>query len=131
MPDLVSFYQDKIKKHSTALALVKGQLMTSSTIRLVVFFVAAFAIYMVFGNAKLVLAVILATIVIFLFLVSRHTNLKHKRDKLRALKNINEVEIKVLNRDFHKLPEGDAFKDPMHYFSQDIDLFGRGSFYQY
>ena len=29
------------------------------------------------------------------------------------------------------MPNGDEFKNPEHYFSQDIDLFGRGSFYQY
>jgi len=29
------------------------------------------------------------------------------------------------------LPNGDEFKNPKHYLSQDIDLFGQGSFYQY
>ena len=51
--------------------------------------------------------------------------------KLKALKTINEVEIQVLNRNFNNLAEGNEFKNPTNYFSQDIDLFGRGSFYQY
>jgi len=44
---------------------------------------------------------------------------------------INEIEIRVLKRDLDKLTEGNEFKNPLHHYSQDIDLFGRGSFYQF
>ncbi|MFK7813442.1 MAG: DNA mismatch repair protein MutS [Maribacter sp.] len=131
MPDLVTFYQNQIKKHTDALSKIKAQLTTSSTIRILVFIGLVSAIFLLFGNTKLVFGVILIGIVAFLFLVSRHTDLQHKRDKLLALKKINETEIKVLNRDFHQLPDGNEFKDSIHFFSQDVDLFGRGSFYQY
>lgn len=131
MQDLISFYQDQIKKHSDALSQVKKQLAASSTIRLVVFVLVGFAIYVLFGNTKLVLAIALIGIVVFLWLVSRHTDLQYKRDKLRALMQLNETEIKVLHRDFHERPTGQEFVNPMHHYSQDIDLFGRGSFYQY
>ena len=131
MQDLISFYQNQINKYSDSLSQVRKQLAASSTIRLLVFIGVAFAIYLFFGNSKLVLGVVLVGIIAFLFLISRHTDLQYKRDKLLALKQINEIETKVLNRDFHELPSGDKFKDPLHYFSQDIDLFGRGSFYQY
>ena len=103
----------------------------SSMLRLAVFCVAGLGIYSMSGNTKWVLAIILLAIVVFLFLVSRHSDLQYKRDRLTALIDINETEKKVLRRDFHDLPAGDAFNDPLHYFSQDIDLFGRGSFYQY
>ncbi len=131
MQDLYSFYKSQIQEHSTQLSLVKKRLFVSSMVRLAVFCLAVFGVYAGMGSTKLVLVVILAAIVIFLFLVSRHTDLQYKRDKLKALVNINKTEIKVLDRDFHELPKGDGFKDPLHYFSQDIDLFGKGSFYQY
>ncbi len=131
MQDLTSFYNNEIKKYGAELSRVKKLLFASSMIRLAVFCVAGLGIYVVFGNAKWMLAILLLAIVLFLFLVSRHSDLQYKRDRLKALIQINETEIKVLRRDFHDLPEGDAFKDPLHYFSQDIDLFGRGSFYQY
>src|SRR5690606_25325469 len=57
--------------------------------------------------------------------------LQYRRDKLLALININKTEIEVLNRNYKHLPEGNEYKDPSHFFSQDIDLFGKGSFYQY
>tara|TARA_R110002051_G_scaffold99857_1_gene170203 strand:- start:9081 stop:10763 length:1683 start_codon:yes stop_codon:yes gene_type:complete len=100
-------------------------------LRLVVFVLAAVAIYFVSPTTNLILAVILIFIVSFLFLVSRHTDLNYKKDKLLALLKINTTELKVLDRKFHDLPDGSNFKDPLHYYSQDIDLFGKGSFYQY
>ncbi len=131
MQDLTFFYTNEIKKYGAELSRMMKLLFASSMIRLAVFCVAGLGIYLVFGDAKWMLAVILLAIVLFLFLVSRHSDLQYKRDRLKALIQINETEIKVLRRDFHDLPEGNAFKDPMHYFSQDIDLFGKGSFYQY
>ncbi|MGB6153644.1 MAG: DNA mismatch repair protein MutS [Pricia sp.] len=100
-------------------------------IRLAVFCAAGLGVYFTFENTRLVLAIVLLAIVLFLFLVSRHSDLQYKRDRLKALIDINETEIKVLRRNFHDLPDGDLYQDPQHYFSQDIDLFGRGSFYQY
>ena len=131
MHDLLSFYQGHIKKYSTQLSQIKKQLFASSMIRLVVFCLATLGIYLVFGSTKWVVAILLFTIVLFIFLVSRHTNLQYKRDKLKALIAINETEVEVLNRKFYHLPQGEEYKDPLHYFSQDIDLFGKGSFYQY
>ncbi|MEO9891665.1 DNA mismatch repair protein MutS [Aurantibacter sp.] len=131
MQDLISFYQNQIEKHSEALEKFKQLLFASSMIRLVIFCVAGFALYFFSGETKWIVGILLVTIIAFLFLVSRHSDIQHKRDKTKALKIINETEIKVLNRDFHDLPAGNQFKDPLHYFSQDIDLFGRGSFFQY
>lgn len=131
MQDLLSFYQDQIQKYARELSKLKKQLFASSMLRLFIFLLAAFGIYFFFGNTKWMLSIILITIVLFLYLVSRHSNLQYKRDRLKTLVDINETEIRVLQRNFHNLPEGNEYKEPLHYFSQDIDLFGKGSFYQY
>ncbi|CAM3536179.1 MutS-related protein [Zobellia roscoffensis] len=131
MQELHSFYNGEIEKYTKELSQVKKLLFASSMLRLAIFVAAGFAVYLTFGDTKWVLGVVLVTIVLFLFLVTRHSGLQYKRDRLLALLNINQTELKVLDRDFHDLPEGDEFKDPLHYFSQDIDLFGRGSFFQY
>ena len=128
---LHSFYNDKITLYETRLAAVKSQLFNSSMIRLIVFGAAAFAIYFFFGSPRLILAIVILAIALFLILVSRHTDLQYKRDKLLALIKINATEIQVLERNYHTLPTGVEYKDPDHSFSQDIDLFGRGSFFQY
>ena len=131
MDNLKTFYKHRVDLHSGLLGQVKRQLALSSTIRLIVFIVAASLTYLFFGDTKLVLGTVIVTIGLFLFLVSKHTDLQYRRDKLLALIKINETELKVLERNFHHLPDGSEYKDPTHFFAQDIDLFGKGSFYQY
>lgn len=131
MQDAASFYQSEIQKHTSELSKLKKQLFASSMVRLCVFLAAILGVYLLYGNTKLVAAVILVTIVAFLFLVSRHSDLQQKRDKIKELIKINEIELQVLERKFHSLPDGEVYKDPLHFYSQDIDLFGKGSFYQY
>ncbi|MDC6387473.1 DNA mismatch repair protein MutS [Maribacter sp. PR1] len=131
MNELLSFYQKEINTYKEGLNKVKAQLLTSSMIRLVIFLLAALGVYLFFENTRIVVGLVVVVIVIFLFLVSRHTDLQYKRDKLRKLIALNEVEIQVLHRKFKDLPTGDEFKDGNHFYSQDIDLFGVGSFYQY
>ncbi|MEO1011668.1 MAG: DNA mismatch repair protein MutS [Bacteroidota bacterium] len=110
---------------------LKKRLWVSSVLRLVVFGMAILGIYVFFGNLRLILALVLLAMVVFLFLVSRHTDLKYERDRVLALVKINKTELRVLDRNFDDLPEGNEFKDSSHFYSQDVDLFGKGSFYQY
>ncbi|MEH6656967.1 MutS-related protein [Leeuwenhoekiella marinoflava] len=120
----IATYQEQLKK-------IQSLLFSSSMIRLAIFLIGVAAVYFLWGNTRIIIAVIVAEIILFLTLVSRHSRLKYKRDFLQEMIAINETEIKVLNRDFHELPDGDSFKNPLHEFSQDVDLFGRGSFFQY
>ncbi|MDP2688177.1 MAG: DNA mismatch repair protein MutS [Aequorivita sp.] len=125
------FYKLQIEIHSKELQKIKRQLAISSTIRLVVFLVACLGVYFFFGNTKVVIAVIVLAIAAFIYLVSKHSGLQYERDLKKKLIEQNETELGVLNRIFHHLPSGEKYKDPLHFYSQDIDLFGRGSFFQY
>lgn len=125
------FYKLQIEIHSEELQKIKHKLAVSSTIRLIVFVAACFAVYFFFENAKIVIATIVLTIVAFIYLVSKHSGMQYKRDFNKALIAQNETELEVLDRTFHHLPSGEKYKDPLHFYSQDIDLFGRGSFFQY
>lgn len=131
MQELISFYTQEISKYNNELSRIKKQLYASSMLRLLVFCFATAGIYFLYGNTKFIVGIVLVTIVLFLYLVTRHSQLQRKRDKLKALVAINETEIEVQERKFHHLADGGEFKNPLHYYSQDIDLFGRGSFYQY
>ncbi len=125
------FYKLQIEINSEELQKIKRKLALSSTIRLIVFLAACFAVYFFFGNTKVVIAAIVLTIIAFIYLVSKHSGLQYKRDLKKALIAQNETELEVLDRVFHHLPSGEKYKDPLHFYSQDIDLFGRGSFFQY
>ena len=131
MQELISFYIQEISKHQDKLARTKKQLYASSMLRLLIFCIAIAGIYFFYGNTKIIVAIILITVVVFLYLVTRHGGLQKKRDKIKALIAINETEVQVQKRNFLNLPDGKEYKNPLHAYSQDIDLFGRGSFYQY
>lgn len=131
MQDLLTYYRGRIELQKDALYGVRKQLLRSSTMRLVVFCLIGVGIYFFYENTKLLIAIILGGIALFLFLVTRHGKLQSKKERLLALLQINETEVDVLHRNYHALPNGSEYKNPLHYFSQDIDLFGTGSFFQY
>tara|TARA_R110002020_G_scaffold296658_1_gene512365 strand:- start:171187 stop:172956 length:1770 start_codon:yes stop_codon:yes gene_type:complete len=131
MQNPASFYKENINKHNESLKQIKQRLLVSSMIRLLLFLTACAAVYFMWSNTQIVIAIIIVTIALFVFLVSKHSDLQYQRDYLQKLIGLNETEIKVLNRDFYDLPSGEKFKNPLHFYSQDVDLFGRGSFFQY
>lgn len=131
MNDPHNFYKSQISKYETELRKASRKLAFSSLLRLLVFLAMVFLVYFFFGNYSAIIATLVIGIIIFVFLVSRHSDLKYERDKFRELIKINETEIEVLEGKYHQLPTGAEFEDPLHPFSQDIDLFGTGSFFQY
>ncbi|PRX41559.1 MutS-related protein [Salegentibacter salegens] len=132
MNNPLEFYTQQKEIHQQELAKISKKLLVSSLIRLMIFLAICFAIYFFFGNMNVIVPVIFGGIALFLFLVSRHSNLKDKSDKQKEIIKLNELEIDILKtRNFQDLPEGSEFENPVHPYSQDIDLFGRGSFFQY
>ncbi|MEE9349230.1 MAG: DNA mismatch repair protein MutS [Flavobacteriaceae bacterium] len=131
MSNPLNFYTKEKATFEQHLSTVKKRLVSSSILRLVVFGLISFGVYFFFGNTKIVMPILLIGIAIFLFLVSKHTDLQHQKDKISALININQTEIKVLNDDVSDLDIGEKYKNPNHEFSYDIDLFGKNSFFQY
>ena len=129
--DPLIYYKNRVAIHEELLSKVRQQLFISSMLRLTAFFLLIFVIYFFYGKTTILISSAIIGLGLFLFLVSRHTNLQYKRDKLRALIRINETEIAVQRREYLTLPDGSEFLNPSHFYSQDIDLFGRGSFYQY
>jgi len=127
----LEFYTAQKQKFEQELTQLKKQLAVSSMIRLLVFLAIGFGLYFFFGNAKGMIITAVLGFLLFLFLVSRHTDLQYKRDLLNKLIEINSIEIRVLNRDYLMLDDGNEFIDSTHDYSYDIDLFGRGSFFQY
>ena len=130
MNNLREFYTTKVNGFEKQIEALNKQLFTFSILRLLIFLGTIVAIYFASVDAKYVIGVLCVGIPLFLYLVSKYTNLKHQKSKLEALKEINAVELQVLNRDYSNLPNGKEYADDIHYFSQDIDLFGEGSFYQ-
>jgi len=70
-------------------------------------------------------------IILFIALLNKHTQLKNQRNLHKALVEINTDEIKIASGNFHDRNDGLQFQNPTHFYSLDIDLFGKGSFFQF
>ncbi|SFU58297.1 MutS domain V [Pustulibacterium marinum] len=126
-----TYYQDNIAKYTDEIQAVNKKLSRLSIIRLVVFLITAAAVYFLWGEWKwLILAVVLG-LGILLKLVARYADIKERKKFLEAVLALNEKEISIANGVFQNEPTGEEFKDPKHFFSLDIDLFGLGSFFQF
>ena len=131
MKNPLEFYsKQKIELEKEA-TVFKKKLINVGVFRFAVFVVTSFLIYLIFGDFFTVFIIAFLGIVLFSFLVVKYINLKREKDIIEAKLEINKTEIKVLNRDFYHLDSGEEFVNPLHFYSNDIDLFGTGSFFQY
>ncbi len=132
MTQPLQFYTRQKETHQQELKKCSTKLLYSSLLRLFIFLVVAFGVWYFFGNMNAIVPLVIGGFALFLFLVSRHSDLKDKVDEQKELIKLQELELDILkNRKFQDLPEGTEFENPQHPFSQDIDLFGKGSFFQY
>jgi hypothetical protein len=131
MTDPLEFYINIKATLEKEASILKTKAMYLSVFRFAVFLGTCFLIYTFFGRYLAVFILAFLGLFLFGFLVSKHVNLKRKRNVLEEKIKINATEIRVLKRDFHHLEAGVEFVNPAHFYSNDIDLFGKGSFFQY
>ena len=127
----VDFYLKNKTNLEKEASILKKKLINLGIFRFAVFLVTCFLIYLTFGNYPDVFIIAFLGILLFSFLVTKFINLKREKAIVDAKIAIHKTEIKVLNRNFHHLENGKEFVNPAHFYSNDIDLFGIGSFFQY
>lgn len=125
-----TFYKEQLNQHKVESKRLYKQLGWFSVLRLLVFLLTTFAIYLTINNWKIAVIIAVLGIALFLFLLTRYTDFKAKRAQHKRLIVINEEELKIASGDFYHRDNGNQFENPSHYYSLDIDLFGRGSFFQ-
>ena len=130
--DPASIYQQQINSHEKTLAgllKIRGRM---GWIRLVVFILTIFFSYpdfIHFGMAGI--AVVITGIAILLFLVSMDTGNNQKIENINALIRVNQNELDYLRDNFHQRDDGSEFIPEIHDYSNDLDLFGKASLFQY
>ena len=131
MNNPLSFYKTELETHQTEVTLLQKRILLLSTLRLLIFLATIAAIYFARANWQIATVLGIIGLGVFLFLLSKYTDVKAKRELHKALVHINKEEIKIASGDFHHRATGLQFQDPKHFYSLDIDLFGKGSFFQY
>ncbi len=127
----LTYYQEHLKIYQTQVEKLYKRMTALSTLRLLVFLATGFGIYLSFEYWQVALLIGAIGIGVFVFLLSKHTDVKSQRNFNKVLVDINEDEIKIASGDFYDRDKGLQFQDPNHFYSLDIDLFGRGSFFQF
>ncbi|MBN4084821.1 DNA mismatch repair protein MutS [Flavobacteriaceae bacterium AH-315-B10] len=131
MKNPIPYYQTQLKKYQLKVKSLNKKLIQLSALRVLVFSLTAVGIYFTFNQWQLALVIAVAGIILFIYLLSNYTDTKSKRNLNKALAAINEDEIKIASGNYYHRKEGSQFQDPNHFYSLDIDLFGRGSFFQF
>ncbi len=131
MTDPKSLYDKNTARYIDGARRQKRRLRISSGIRLFVFATIGVCAYLGLNGQAFYGVVAVAFLGIFAYLVSRHQDLKYEASRLKQLIEINQEELKVLNGDFSAFKDGSQFAKPGHPYSDDLDLFGPSSFFQY
>lgn len=128
---LQQLYTERLAEFTRHLKEKKRSLFFLSMVRLITFLLLILFIYLFLGNLALLGISLVLGISVFLFLLVKYQNLAVQKKQLEALISINQTELNVLAGDYKNLPTGKIYSNALHHYSEDIDLFGKNSFYQY
>jgi ABC-type lipoprotein export system ATPase subunit len=130
MSKSLTYYQDTLTELKVQLSKNKKELLVLSFTRLVVFLATGLGLYFTYRTTTIALIIGCIGLIVFLYLLHKYTSLKAVRDYHKALIAINKDEIKQATGDFFYKEQGLEFQDSNHAYCLDIDLFGKGSFFQ-
>jgi ABC-type multidrug transport system fused ATPase/permease subunit len=125
-------YSERIGHFGEAVRLQTRRINLFSLARLLVLVAMIWLLVLGFrSNALLFFLLSTFLLVLFLSLVAMFNRYKGERELLRQLLMLNEKELTCLDHDFHNLPDGSEHADTSHPWSHDLDIFGKGSLFQY
>lgn len=131
MAQPLAYYQQEKIRYEVQLEQLKRKSWRLSLMRTGLFICTGLLAYFTVDHTLWLVILLFTGLVIFILLVLYHDRLRYKRDLATHLLKINTVEIEALSGNYSNLNEGSEFIDSKHFYSHDIDLFGKGSFFQY
>lgn len=101
-------------------------------LRLLAFGLLIFGVYLFSTSSNLLLpwSIVLAGLVLFALLIVLHNKVKSRINILKNIQQINKGEIDRLNLNLHEFEAGTEYKDKLHPFVNDLDVFGQHSLFQ-
>ena len=125
-------YQQNITEGKQRINTLSRQLYGLSALRFLFFGFAVVSPFVLYGRIGWVTApVFIVLFAIFLILVKRYIAIGRKRKFEQAKVQINEKELLALEHRFDQFDDGKEFIDPNHMNAYDLDIFGKGSLFQF
>lgn len=134
MRDSISFYKEAISKCKKNIKEIESKSTIFSVLRLVIFVEWAIMAYNAFksDNVNLLIFSTAINAVIFLILVAFHNKHLEKQNREEILININKEAIARKNFKWKKFEDkGEEYLEEEHAFSNDLDIFGNSSLFQW
>lgn len=127
-----AIYRNTAEEARQKLNKIQQKIYRIGTLRLLLFVAGVTGIIYFRGESWSTLAgIALVTLLPFLLLVKCHNRLFHRKDYLEKKIEINEQELAALNYDTSAFDDGEAYIDPTHLYTYDLDVFGPHSLFQY
>lgn len=127
-----STYQRLVDQYADNLKTLNNRIRRISILRISVFLLGILAIYLT-ANISAVWVTVTALIfaVSFVAIVIRHSLEHRKKEYAERLLLINENELSALRGKYGRFDDGAEFAASDHPFAEDLDVFGKGSIFQY
>lgn len=131
MQSVQNFYTKNIDENELICQRLKQNLSVLSIARLFTFIALISIPYLLRSNIIFVIAAIVVFGAVFLVLIKKYIKIKQRLKYHNNIVAINAKEIRALQYNFEEFPDGKEYLKLAHCYSQDLDLFGDASFYQY
>jgi Ca2+/Na+ antiporter len=125
-----AFYTKQLNSLSIELKKFTKRSKIWVAIRLISFLAIGVLAYFTYPYGGYSALGIIATVILFLIFVRKSAENKDHLNYVKVLIRINENEIKASQHDFSSFDDGEGYTNPSHPFSYDMDIFGKGSFFQ-
>ncbi len=127
----IEFYTKELAKYTLQAETIQMRLRRLSIFRLLVVAISGIAIYFTYSNKPLVLLIIILGAIAFARLVISYVRSTKHKNLTKSLIGLNQEELRISKSEYEHRPDGRLYQDPKHHYAHDIDLFGKGSFFQY
>jgi DNA mismatch repair ATPase MutS len=126
------FYDDRLRELQALLKKLQKRRSSFSWLRLgaIIAIILAFYLLWSLGAVYVIIASILL-LFIFVRLIYADLNNQAKIEHTNHLIAINEDEVKCLAGDYYEFPDGAEHIPKDHSYTNDLDIFGRASLFQY
>ena len=125
-------YKNKIELLEQKLSKLKTKKNRIGWLRLFIFLTTAIAVYAVIPSPLwLLCGIVFLGGGCFLFIVAKDVDLKEEIGNVERLLLINTDEVRLINGDYYSRENGLQFEPASHAYSNDLDIFGTASIYQY
>lgn len=124
------FYQQRAQQFQQESERLEKQILTYSWTRVVLVLVMGVLIYLGLSDS-IYFWLIVPPLAVFITLVRKQTELSEQKQLALYLNQLNNNESKALQFESADFSDGSRFADPNHPYSDDLDLFGPGSVFQY